>query len=170
MASAPPLLSAREAAVVELVARGYASKEIATLLVLSRHTVHTHLRNIFRKCGVRNRAQLVAWWCSRDSPQGSAPDDSGRRGDQTRRKVLGRLSVPRLVAGTMILILGTIALSPTPNPQPVAGSPDWGEVNAGRTNSSNGALPPANPLTADCRRVEAEVGSIGSVCPSSIGP
>ena len=170
MASAPPLLSAREAAVVELVARGYASKEIATLLVLSRHTVHTHLRNIFRKCGVCNRAQLVAWWCSRDSPQGAAPDDSGRRGGQTRRNVLGRLSVPRLVAGAMILILAVIAPLPTPNPQPVAGSVVRGEVYAGRTRASNGALPPTNPVTVDCIKAETETRSTGSVCPPSIGP
>lgn len=170
MTSAPPPLSAREAAIVELVARGYASKEIAISFVLSRHTVHTHLRNIFRKCGVHNRAQLVAWWCSRDSPQGSAPDDSGRRGDRTRRKVLARLSAPRLAAGAMILILAAVALPPTPNPQPAVGSPGWGEVDAGPTRTSDDALAPTNPLTADCERVEAEVGSSGSVCRPSIGP
>ena len=54
--------SPREAEIVELVAQGQRTREIAILLSLSPNTVKTHLKDIFRKCRVRNRTELAGWW------------------------------------------------------------------------------------------------------------
>lgn len=53
-------LTAREAEVLGLVARGYTNKEVAARLVISRTTVRTHLENIFSKLGVHTRTAAVA--------------------------------------------------------------------------------------------------------------
>lgn len=52
-------LSAREIAILELVASGKANKTIATNLSLSEDTVKAHLRNIFSKLDVNDRTQAV---------------------------------------------------------------------------------------------------------------
>ena len=54
------ILTQRESEVLNLVGRGYSSKDIATSLLIGRHTVETHVRNIFHKLGVRSRAEAVA--------------------------------------------------------------------------------------------------------------
>ena len=53
-------LTPAELRVVELVAEGLPNGEVATKLFLSRYTVESHLKRIFRKLGVRNRAELAA--------------------------------------------------------------------------------------------------------------
>lgn len=60
----PPLpngLTEREAEVVRLVGEGLRDKEIAAALFISVKTVQSHLRNIFNKVGVSNRAALVGY-------------------------------------------------------------------------------------------------------------
>jgi DNA-binding NarL/FixJ family response regulator len=56
-----PLLSLtdRESDVLRLVAKGYSNKAVAGELGITISTVKTHLRNIFRKLGVEDRAQLI---------------------------------------------------------------------------------------------------------------
>jgi DNA-binding CsgD family transcriptional regulator len=49
-------LSAREAEVLALVARGHSNQEIADVLVLSVRTVQRHIENAYTRLGVRNRA------------------------------------------------------------------------------------------------------------------
>ena len=68
-------LTAREAELIELMAQGYSNKEIADRLFLSPHTVKTHLRQAFRKAGVRNRVEAASWWARRDAqtPGGRSP-------------------------------------------------------------------------------------------------
>ena len=39
---------------------GFAEKAVAAQLGLSRHTVHNHVRAIYRAYGVRSRAELLA--------------------------------------------------------------------------------------------------------------
>ncbi|MGY1709342.1 response regulator [Geodermatophilus sp. SYSU D00758] len=59
----PPdsLLTAREAEIVKLIAEGRASKEIASLLVISVKTVERHRENILQKLGMRDRTQLTRY-------------------------------------------------------------------------------------------------------------
>ena len=59
----PPLeepLSSREMAVLQLIAEGYANKDIGEKLFISLHTVKTHARRINAKLQVRNRTQAIA--------------------------------------------------------------------------------------------------------------
>ncbi|HVY97077.1 MAG TPA: response regulator transcription factor [Solirubrobacterales bacterium] len=52
-------LSEREQEVLSLVATGSTNKEIAATLHLSPHTVKEHTSSIYRKLGVRNRAEAT---------------------------------------------------------------------------------------------------------------
>jgi two-component system response regulator DesR len=52
-------LSAREQEVLSLIATGSTNKEIAERLHLSPHTVKEHTSAIYRKLGVRNRAEAT---------------------------------------------------------------------------------------------------------------
>lgn len=57
---APPVqLSARELDILNLVAQGYGNREIADLLGLSRLTIESHTRNIYRKLAVGSRTAAV---------------------------------------------------------------------------------------------------------------
>jgi len=51
--------SKREREIVLLIAQGCKNREIASKLSMSEQTVKTHLRHIFKKAAVTNRAQLV---------------------------------------------------------------------------------------------------------------
>lgn len=53
-------LSARERAIVELIARGQSNKEIARTLGIAPETVKSHVKSIFVKLAVDKRAQAVA--------------------------------------------------------------------------------------------------------------
>ncbi|WP_433338241.1 response regulator [Spirillospora sp. CA-294931] len=54
-------LSARELDIVRLVARARTNAEIAADLVIAPSTVKTHLANIQRKLGARNRVAIATW-------------------------------------------------------------------------------------------------------------
>ena len=58
--SGTPALTARERAIMELVAQGLSNKEIGRTLVISPETVKTHLENVYCKLAVVRRAQAVA--------------------------------------------------------------------------------------------------------------
>jgi non-specific serine/threonine protein kinase len=47
--------------VATLVARGLTNHQIAQELVLSEHTVITHVRNILKKLNLHSRTQLTLW-------------------------------------------------------------------------------------------------------------
>jgi DNA-binding NarL/FixJ family response regulator len=54
------LLTARERAVIALIAMGRETEDIAQTLHVSPYTVRTHVRNSMSKLGAHTRAQLVA--------------------------------------------------------------------------------------------------------------
>lgn len=56
-------LSHREAEVAKYVSKGLCNKEVASALFVTEKTIKFHLTNIYRKMGVKNRAQLIVW-CS----------------------------------------------------------------------------------------------------------
>lgn len=58
-------LTPREKEVLDLLAEGMTYQEIADKLVVSVHTVDSHLRNIYDKLRVRNRTKAVAKWLFR---------------------------------------------------------------------------------------------------------
>ena len=53
------VLSKREMGILELVSQGLSNKEIADQLSLSRYTVESHIKHIYRKLAVCNRAKVI---------------------------------------------------------------------------------------------------------------
>ena len=51
-------LSQREGEIFYLLAAGKSYREIADELFISKHTVHTHIKNIYRKLGIKNKMDL----------------------------------------------------------------------------------------------------------------
>ena len=77
-------LTAREAEVVGLVARGMSNKAIAHQLGISPRTVEGHLNHVFDKLGILSRTELVHYALAsrlfvRDPDAGDAPDQAGDR-------------------------------------------------------------------------------------------
>lgn len=62
--STPDALTARELAVLRLVARGQSNDEIAAEFAISSDTVKFHIKNIYRKLGVASRAEAT-WIAAR---------------------------------------------------------------------------------------------------------
>ena len=56
-----PRLTPREKQILNLVAEGYSSKEIAERLVVSPSTVHSHRTNLMQKLGLSTRHELVQY-------------------------------------------------------------------------------------------------------------
>ena len=52
-------LTSRERTVVDLVVKGFSTKQISATLYISEYTVQEHLCNAFDKVGVRDRQALV---------------------------------------------------------------------------------------------------------------
>ena len=63
-------LTPQELQVAQLVSTGLTNREVATRLFLSPKTIETHLGHVFRKTGVRTRAELAHRF--RDSPDSIA--------------------------------------------------------------------------------------------------
>ena len=59
-------LTAREVEVLSLVAEGLSNRQVAARLVVSEHTVHRHLANVFAKLGVSSRAAAVSLAAERE--------------------------------------------------------------------------------------------------------
>ena len=54
-----PSLSAREQEVLELITKGFTADEIAELISVSRHTVLTFVRRIYKKLQVNSKAEAI---------------------------------------------------------------------------------------------------------------
>jgi predicted ATPase/DNA-binding SARP family transcriptional activator/DNA-binding CsgD family transcriptional regulator len=62
------LLTRREREVAALVGRGLSNRQISAELVISEHTVATHVCKIFKKLGLHSRAQVAAWVAEQPLP------------------------------------------------------------------------------------------------------
>ena len=54
-------LTAKEIQIVEQVAKGLTSREIAEELFISKRTIETHRHNILKKLNLPNSAKLISW-------------------------------------------------------------------------------------------------------------
>jgi DNA-binding NarL/FixJ family response regulator len=70
-------LSARESAVLRLIALGHTNQEIADRLYLSINSIKTYIRTTYRKLGVGSRQQAVTWAIQHGFP--IERDDAGGR-------------------------------------------------------------------------------------------
>jgi DNA-binding NarL/FixJ family response regulator len=59
-AAPPPRLTRRHREILDLLAAGMTSEEIAERLVLSRYTVDTHVRNLMARIGANSRVHALA--------------------------------------------------------------------------------------------------------------
>jgi predicted ATPase/DNA-binding SARP family transcriptional activator/DNA-binding CsgD family transcriptional regulator len=65
----PPVdLTPREKEIAVLVAKELSNRQIASALMLSEHTVATHVRNILKKLGLRSRTQIAIWFTEQHEP------------------------------------------------------------------------------------------------------
>jgi len=62
-------LSEREAEILRLIATGASNKEVAAHLGISVNTVRVHVRDIFRKLGIRRRTQAALYVLRAENPQ-----------------------------------------------------------------------------------------------------
>ena len=70
-------LTAREVQILSLVAAGEPTAEISAVLDIAENTVKSHLTNIYRKTGCRNRVQATRYYLSQyTSEHGPAPSGS----------------------------------------------------------------------------------------------
>ncbi len=69
-------ISNREAEVLALITQGFSNAEICEQTYLSKNTLKTYIRNLYRKIGVKRRAQAVLWGV-----------ENGFQPDRVRRRV-----------------------------------------------------------------------------------
>jgi predicted ATPase/DNA-binding CsgD family transcriptional regulator len=72
-----PALTSRELEVLRLLARDLTDAQIAQELVVSRRTVHAHLRSIYRKLDVRSRLAAARWAYEHSLQPEAAPGQLG---------------------------------------------------------------------------------------------
>ena len=60
-------LTATEERVATLAASGLSNREVAASAFLSQKTVEANVARIYRKLGIRSRAELGAWLASREN-------------------------------------------------------------------------------------------------------
>ena len=54
-------LTRRERQILKLIKDGATNADISTALKVSEHTVKSHLYNVYKKIGVRNRLEASNW-------------------------------------------------------------------------------------------------------------
>ena len=72
-ASRPSNLSKKEVAVLVELCHGHSNKQIAAQLWLSEQTVKFHLRNIYRKLGIKSRTEALRYAYEHDLAAAPAP-------------------------------------------------------------------------------------------------
>src|SRR5262249_27693718 len=71
----PVPLSPAERRVLDLLLQGDSERQAARRLGVSQHTVHNHIREIYRQLGVHSRAELMAQFVRPSEGQTSSADD-----------------------------------------------------------------------------------------------
>ena len=61
LAGEPPALTPREREIVQLIAEGKSTKEVASFLDISEKTAETHRTNLMRKLGIHSVSELVRY-------------------------------------------------------------------------------------------------------------
>jgi DNA-binding CsgD family transcriptional regulator len=74
MATKHSAVTVREAEILRLIGEGKASKEIATELHLSIHTVCNHRKHLCHKLDIHTAAELIAYAAKSNSPPPSIND------------------------------------------------------------------------------------------------
>ena len=87
----PRALTSRELEVLLLLARDLTDAQIAQELVLSRRTVHAHLRSIYRKLDVRSRLAAARWAYEHSLQPEAAAGRPGSSADARRAKLGNRI-------------------------------------------------------------------------------
>jgi PAS domain S-box-containing protein len=67
LADAESPLTGRQRQILTMMSQGKTSSEIATELNLSRRTVEAHRARMMRSAGIRNSAELMAWFSTENS-------------------------------------------------------------------------------------------------------
>jgi two-component system NarL family response regulator len=95
-------LTDRDLEVLVEVARGLADKEIAAKLFLSESTVKSHLRSIYRRLGLRNRAHAAAWAIEKNllQPQAAWPRPDAAAEEHPESAPAGPEAPPPNTAGS----------------------------------------------------------------------
>lgn len=57
----PELLSSREKDIIALIVKGNTEQQIAQLLYISKHTVHSHRKNILKKLGLHSNTDIIKY-------------------------------------------------------------------------------------------------------------
>ena len=68
--SMPRDLTARQLQVVELIAAGHSTREIAAELGMGTGGVKMHLSKIYERLDCHNRVQIARWWMERERRNG----------------------------------------------------------------------------------------------------
>lgn len=166
-------LSAREAELAELAARGYPSKEIASRLLVSPDTVKTHLRNIFRKCKVRNRAELAAWWWGNGhcATEPRARADSDDFAQSMAKAHQSKLSVTLTRLAVMMLVMAVVVSLSASGPLGVRTVYVPRSIDVGATYSSDDCREVVEEADPACQQVclGVETGDL-QICPTRSVP
>lgn len=93
-----PQLTLRELEVLRLVSAGHTNREVARAMWLTEQTVKYHLGNVYRRLGVRSRAEAVAWAADHgvvddEQPSRPCPEGLDHRRVGTRRIRLGTFAI-----------------------------------------------------------------------------
>ena len=84
----PLALTATESQIARLAASGLTNREVAAAAFISQKTVEANISRIYRKLGIRSRAELGAWLAASDHPTDHPTDHPADRPASSPRRQL----------------------------------------------------------------------------------
>lgn len=141
-------LTKRELEVAALVAAGLTNRVIAERLFISERTVDGHLEHLREKLGVNNRAQIAAWYATRDEsaetvayrPPPAARAPAARRGARAHTLVVALGLVIALAAAALLVYAWLLTPSTGPRIETVAGTGRGDHALGGYSGDSGPAI------------------------------